>query len=179
MSSLLLPPASVANSASIVHQGIATHTSPCFHYESGRSLQRSPVWVSFLSSRQASVRVERGRSAGPEHPKFSHISAAIRDELHWLPIRRRIDFKIALMVRHWLFGTAPEYLMKLCHYVGSAVGRECLRSARLLGVTSSFRGFGFRHSAIGPSLSRALKFGTLFRPGSNKRVTIYCFSNRN
>ena len=23
-------------------------------------------------------------------PKFSHISAAIRDELHWLPIRRRI-----------------------------------------------------------------------------------------
>ena len=28
-------------------------------------------------------------------PKFSNISAAIRDELHWLPIRRRIDFKIA------------------------------------------------------------------------------------
>ena len=41
----------------------------------GRSLQRSPVWVSFLSSRQASVRVELGRSAGPEHPQVQpHIS---------------------------------------------------------------------------------------------------------
>ena len=75
MSSLLLSPASVANSASIAHQGIATHTSPRLRYESGRSLQRSPVRVSFLSSRQASVRVELGRSAGPEHPQVQpHIS---------------------------------------------------------------------------------------------------------
>ena len=50
---------------------------------------------------------------------------------------------------------------------------------RLLVVTSLFRGFGFRHSAIGPSLSQAPKFGTLSRSGSDNRVTIYCFSNRN
>ena len=62
-------------------------------------------------------------------PKFSHISAAIRDELHWLPIRKRIDFKIAFMVRHCLVGAALEYLMELCRPVGSAVGRRCLRSA--------------------------------------------------
>ena len=104
-------------------------------------------------------------------PKFSNISAAIRDELHWLPIRRRVDFKIALMVRHCLVGAAPEYLMELCHPVGSAVGRQCLRSAS--------RGFGFRHSAIAPSLSQAPKFGTLFCSRLDNRVTIYCFSNRN
>ena len=75
MSSLLLSPASVANSASIAHQGIATHISPRLRYKSGRSLQRSPVRVSFLSSRQASVRVELGHSAGPEHPQVQpHIS---------------------------------------------------------------------------------------------------------
>ena len=61
--------------------------------------------------------------------KFSNISAAIRDEFHWLPIRRRIDFKIALMVRHCMVGTAPEYLMELCHSICYAVGRQCLRSA--------------------------------------------------
>ena len=49
---------------------------------------------------------------------------------------------------------------------------------RLLVVISLFRGFGFRHSAIGPSLSQAPKFGTLFRSGSDNRVTIHCFSNR-
>ena len=32
--------------------------------------------------------------------KFDSVSAAIRDELHWLPIRKRIQFKIAFLVRH-------------------------------------------------------------------------------
>ena len=41
--------------------------------------------------------------------KFSGISAAIRDELHWLPNRKRIEFKIVLLVRHCLVGAAPEY----------------------------------------------------------------------
>ena len=138
-------------------------------------------------------------------PKFSHISAAIRDELHWLPIRRRIDFKIALMVRHCLVGAAPEYLMELCHPVGSAVGRQCLRSAsrgdlivprfrlqtlghrafavsgpQILKLSSAqYQTITFRHSAIGPSLFQAPKFETLFRSVSDNHVTIYCFSNRN
>ena len=85
-------------------------------------------------------------------PKFSHISAAIRDELHWLPIRRRIDFKIALMVRHCLVGAAPEYLMELCHPVGSAVGRQCLRSAsRGDLVVPRFRLQTFGHRAFAVS----------------------------
>ena len=37
----------------------------------------------------------------------------------------------------------------------------------------------FSASNIRPSLSRAPKFGTLFCSGSDNRVTIYCFSNRN
>ena len=61
--------------------------------------------------------------------KFSGISAAIREELHWLPIRKRIEFKIVLLVRHCLVGTAPEYLMELCRPVSSAAGRQSLRSA--------------------------------------------------
>ena len=41
--------------------------------------------------------------------KFSGISAVIRDELHWLSIRKRIEFKIALLVRHCMIDAAPEY----------------------------------------------------------------------
>ena len=37
-------------------------------------------------------------------PKFSRISSAIRDELHWLPIEGRIRHKIALLVRHCIVG---------------------------------------------------------------------------
>ena len=33
-------------------------------------------------------------------PKYSHISASIRDELHWLPVCFRPEFKICLFVRN-------------------------------------------------------------------------------
>ena len=84
-------------------------------------------------------------------PKFSHISAAIRDKLLWLPIRRRIDFKIALMFRHCLVGAVPEYLMEMCHPVGSAVGRQCRRSASrgdLVVMRFRLQTFGHRAFAV-------------------------------
>ena len=94
-------------------------------------------------------------------PKFSHISAAIRDELHWLLIRRRIDFKIALMVRHCLVGAAPEYLMELCHPVGSAVGRQCLWSAsRGDLVVPRFRLQTFGHRAFAVSGPQILELSS-------------------
>ena len=62
-------------------------------------------------------------------PKFSHISASIRDELHWLLIRFRPEFKICLFFRNCLVGTAPAYLQELCIAVSSSAGRRSLRSA--------------------------------------------------
>ena len=62
-------------------------------------------------------------------PKFSHISASIRSELHWLPVRFRPEFKICLLVRNCLIGTAPAYLQELCVAVSSSAGRRNLRSA--------------------------------------------------
>ena len=62
-------------------------------------------------------------------PKFDSVSAAIRNELHWLPIEKRIRFKIALLVRHCIVGAAPEYLTELCRPVSSSSGWQCLRSA--------------------------------------------------
>ena len=61
--------------------------------------------------------------------KYDHISAAIRNELHWLPIPRRIDFKICLLVRNCLTGSAPPYLAEFCKPVSSKDGRCNLRSA--------------------------------------------------
>ena len=62
-------------------------------------------------------------------PKFSHISASIRSELHWLPVRFRPEFKICLLVRNCLIGTATAYLQELCVAVSSSAGRRNLRSA--------------------------------------------------
>ncbi len=58
-----------------------------------------------------------------------HITPVLRDELHWLPIRQRIDYKIALMVYRCLHGLAPTYLSQCCIPVSSLSGRRGLRSA--------------------------------------------------
>jgi hypothetical protein len=62
-------------------------------------------------------------------PKYDHISAAIRDDLHWLPVEKRIMFKTCLMVRASLTGMAPSYLQELCVPVARCPGRSQLRSS--------------------------------------------------
>ena len=48
----------------------------------------------------------------PRLHKFSHITPALA-ALHWLPVNRRIDFKIALLVYKALNGQAPAYIADL------------------------------------------------------------------
>jgi len=41
-----------------------------------------------------------------------HITPILR-QLHWLPVRQRVDFKIAFLVFQCLTGQAPAYLAML------------------------------------------------------------------
>ena len=61
--------------------------------------------------------------------KFDHISAFMHDDLHWLPIRERIEYKLCLQTYKCLHGTAPIYLMVHCQSVAANIGRRNLRSA--------------------------------------------------
>jgi len=61
--------------------------------------------------------------------RSDHITPVLRDELHWLPIRQRISYKVALMVYRCLHGLAPVYLSQACIPVSSLSGRRSLRSA--------------------------------------------------
>ena len=45
-------------------------------------------------------------------PKFAHITPVLR-ELHWLPVKFRVEFKIALLVFKTLNGLEPQYLSQL------------------------------------------------------------------
>jgi len=40
--------------------------------------------------------------------KFNHITDNLRDQLHWLPIRQRIQYKFGLLVYKCLRGDAPS-----------------------------------------------------------------------
>src|SRR6218665_1679562 len=47
-------------------------------------------------------------------PKYDHISTYMRDILHWLPARQRIEYRMAVLVWRCLLGLAPAYLVEFC-----------------------------------------------------------------
>jgi len=56
-----------------------------------------------------------------------HISPVLR-QLHWLPVRQRVQFKLAVLVFKALHGQAPQCLADDCQLVAAA-GRCQLRSS--------------------------------------------------
>ena len=56
-----------------------------------------------------------------------HITPVLR-QLHWLPVRRRVEFKLACLVRQALCGQMPTYLADDIHLVSEG-NRRSLRSS--------------------------------------------------
>jgi len=81
--------------------------------------------------------------------KFDHITPVLR-ELHWLPVRKRIVYKLAVMVYKCLHGLAPPYLAADSVPVTSVASRRHLRSAvsGCLAVTGTRTTLGRRNLAV-------------------------------
>src|SRR5688572_4812114 len=62
-------------------------------------------------------------------PKFGHVTAFMRDVLHWLPIPQRIVYRLSALVWRCLLGSAPVYLQELCRSTLEVQGRRALRSS--------------------------------------------------
>jgi len=76
--------------------------------------------------------------------RYDDITPVLQ-ELHWLPVRRRVEFKIATLVYLSLSGMAPAYLAADCQLV-SDEGRRLLRSAtsRTCVVRRTYSNYGDR-----------------------------------
>jgi len=59
--------------------------------------------------------------------RCDHITPLMR-QLHWLPVQRRVEFKIACLVHQTLASLAPTYLTTDIHLI-SEYGRRLLRSS--------------------------------------------------
>jgi len=46
--------------------------------------------------------------------KYDHITPVMQNELHWLPINSRIEYKIATLVYKSLHQLAPSYISEMC-----------------------------------------------------------------
>ena len=91
---------------------------------------------------------------------YLHTHGAVTTslQLHWLPVQRRVEFKIACLVHRWLPSTAPTYLSADIPLI-SKHGRPHLRSSshRTLVVPRTRISFGDRSfAAAGPRLWNTL-----------------------
>ena len=66
--------------------------------------------------------------SGTHH--FDHITPILRDQLHWLPFRFRVVYKIALIVYRCLHQSGPAYLTEMLIPVNTIANRLQLRSAQ-------------------------------------------------
>jgi hypothetical protein len=57
-----------------------------------------------------------------------HVSAALH-ELHWLPIRKRIQYKLCLLAHNVRTGRAPEYMSRLLTATADVPSKTSLRSS--------------------------------------------------
>ena len=90
-------------------------------------------------------------------PKFNHITPAFID-LHWLPIKYRIQFKINLLVFKALHGNAPGYIIDLLKVKPTTKYSLRSKNENLLYLPAtkckSFGGRAFEH--VGPLLWNSL-----------------------
>lgn len=95
-------------------------------------------------------------------PRSSHITPALRS-LHWLPVEKRISYKLLLLTYKALNEHGPSYLSDLLQlYVPSRNLRSSCDS-RLLRIpsfkrkTSGFRSFAYQASVLWNSLPHSLR----------------------
>ena len=65
-------------------------------------------------------------------PRYSHISTFMFDNLHWLPLHARIQFKILTLIFKAQRGLAPKYLVGVILRPLSATSHRPLRSCNRL-----------------------------------------------
>ena len=61
--------------------------------------------------------------------KYDHITPALCDVLHWLPVPPQTEFKIAFLVFDCVRGAGPGYFKDICKPVYDIAARSSLRSA--------------------------------------------------
>jgi len=100
---------------------------------------------------------EGGREREHLTSRRPHISPVLRS-LHWLPVKQRVDYKLATLVYKSLRGQASSYLSDDCQVIADS-GRLQLRSAHasVLTVLRTNTRLGDRSfSVAGPRLWHSL-----------------------
>ena len=82
--------------------------------------------------------------------KFERITLTFRDDLHWLPVRERIVFKLCSIIFKCRHQTALQYLQELCIPVTAIVHVQVAAIYALLLSHGDLQVLACRTSSFGP-----------------------------
>jgi len=107
---------------------------------------------------------ERSGATSDGHQATDHISPVL-SRLHWLPVKQRVVFKLAILLFKSLRGETPSYLADDCELIGDSGRRRlCSADANALTVPRTYTRFGDRSfSVAGPNVWNSL-LATLRKP---------------
>ena len=123
-----------------------------------RLRQRNTIWLSGIPNRSSAVRSDARLISIYSLPKCDHVTPLLR-ELHWLEIRQRIDYKLA--VRRRCNPPAFFSVSQTWGLAGAFVRRRRVSSLSLRR--------NFPQLAIAPSPLPLLASGTVCRSQSHRR----------
>ena len=122
---LLLPVASYAFDPllTISKNGLVLTLAHAFICSRVDFCNRSVLWSSssYLLDGLQSIMNATARLILIHSQSIGHISEEIRTNLHWLPVRQRINYKVCYLVRNCLAGAALEYLSEVCQSTSSVI----------------------------------------------------------
>ena len=125
----VLPYTSAANDSSNAHQRCMPRSRQSPRSLEAGLLQRASCQCTGLSS-DSTVRCDAAAARLIlQLPRKSHVSDAIYCQLHWLDIWERVRFKLCVLARRCIQGSATSYLSRYCIPVSSIAGRSHFRSA--------------------------------------------------
>ena len=80
------------------------------HHLQTRLLQLCPLWSPFIHTTTPMLGSTHCCSSNRDLSPRDHIKLTLK-QLHWLPIRIHIAFKISLLMYHIHFGASPPYML--------------------------------------------------------------------
>jgi len=174
-----LPPTPTPPNAQIISTRSSQNTYPGLHVQSPGLLQLTALRCvrQFFIRRVQSVQNTAARlltGAG----RRDHISLVLR-QLHWLPVQRRVDYKLACFVFSSLSGHAPPYLADDIHLVSESHRRSSTdRSCAVPRTHNTFgdRSFAVAGPCVGNSLPAHLRDEDITYGGFRRELKTFCFN---
>jgi len=127
---VLLLASSAQTGPTFTRCGVCGYAGPLFRDVTRGLLQRYSCWGIQVYHRQAPASMNAAARVVSDTRKYDRrLTNLLYDELHWLDVPERVQYKLCTTVHRCLQNKAPKYMEDCCVHTSNIARRQHLRSA--------------------------------------------------